>query len=113
MGAILPIVSLTPNDLVAANVMTGLTEYVGMFVGPLATALLLVDGTPALVFAVCAAVVGAGALLSSRLRLLQDHLPDALEIDAGGVIANCSAASAPSASTARCASSSSSSGWEP
>ena len=86
MGAILPIVSLTPNDLVAANVVTGLTEYVGMFVGPLATALLLVDGTPALVFAVCAAVVGAGALLSSRLRLLRDHLPDALEIDAGGVI---------------------------
>ena len=76
MGAILPIVSNTPNDLVAANVVTGLTEYVGMFVGPLAAALLLVGGTPALVFAVCAAVVGAGALLSSRLRLVRDHLPD-------------------------------------
>ena len=87
MGAILPIVSNTPNDLVAANVVTGLAEYVGMFVGPLAAALLLLEGTPALVFAVCAGVVGAGALLSSRLRLVRDHLPEPLEIDAGGVIA--------------------------
>src|SRR4029079_13825667 len=28
-----------------------------------------------------------GALLSSRLRLVRDHLPEPLEIDAGGVIA--------------------------
>ena len=87
MGAILPIVARTPNDLVAANVVTGMTEYVGMFFGPLVAAIVLADGSPASVFGICAAVVGAGAVLSSRLRLVQDHLPDALEIDAGGVIA--------------------------
>ena len=86
MGAILPIVAHTPNDLVAANVVTGLTEYVGMFVGPLVAAVVLADGTPAVVFAICAAVVGAGALLSSRLRLTHADLPRTLEIDAGGVL---------------------------
>ena len=87
MGAILPVVARTPNDLVAAVVITGLTEYVGMFVGPLAAGFILIDGTPALVFAVCAVVVSVSALLSSRLRLRHDHLPGTLAIDAGGVVA--------------------------
>src|SRR3954454_3274308 len=54
MGAILSIVARTPSDLVAANVVTGLTEYVGMFVGPLIAAVLLSNGPPAAVFAVAA-----------------------------------------------------------
>ncbi len=87
MGAILPVVARTPNDLVAAVVITGLTEYLGMFVGPLAAGFILIDGTPALVFAVCAVVVGVSALLSSRLRLRHDHLPGTVAIDAGGVVA--------------------------
>ena len=86
MGAVLPVVARTPNDLVAANVLTGLTEYIGMFVGPLIAAALLAEGSPALVFAICSAVVGCSALLSSRLTLASDDLPQGLDIDAGGVI---------------------------
>jgi hypothetical protein len=69
MGAILPLVARTPSDLVAANVVTGFTEYVGMFGGPLMAAVLLADGSPAEVFAACAAITAASALLSAGLRL--------------------------------------------
>ena len=86
MGAILPIVARAPNDLVAANVVTGLTEYVGMFVGPLIAAAVLAQGSPALVFAICSAVVGSSAVLSSRLTLVNDDLADGPRIDAGRVI---------------------------
>jgi predicted MFS family arabinose efflux permease len=87
IGAILPIVARTPSDLVAANVVTGFTEYVGMFVGPLIAAALLAGGSPASVFAVCAVITAASALLSAGVRLRdggRDHAPT---IDARGVIA--------------------------
>src|SRR5262245_52236658 len=87
MGAILPIVARTPNDLVAANVVTGFTEYVGMFVGPLMAALLLARGSPASVFAVCAAITAASALLSASLRLRHDVGEQAPAIDVRGVVA--------------------------
>lgn len=69
MGAVLPAITRTPSDLVAANVVTGFTEYVGMFLGPLIGGLLLVTGSPALVFAVCGAATANSALLSLGLRL--------------------------------------------
>ena len=77
MGAILPIVARTPNDLVAANVVTGFTEYVGMFVGPLiAAALLLTGGSPALgVRCLPPGITAASALLSARVRLRDDRRP--------------------------------------
>lgn len=86
MGALLPIVARTPNDLVAANVVTGLTEYIGMFVGPLIAAAVLAEGSPAVVFAMCSVVVGCSALLSSRLTLVNDDQSKRLRVDAGGVI---------------------------
>jgi MFS family permease len=86
MGAILPIVARTPNDLVAANVVTGLTEYIGMFVGPLLTAIVLAQSSPATAFAICAAVVTGSALLSSRLTLVNDGLDRGAPTDAGSVI---------------------------
>jgi Cyclic nucleotide-binding domain/Major Facilitator Superfamily len=86
MGAILPTVARTPNDLVAANVVTGFTEYVGMFVGPLIAAALLAGGSPASVFAVCAGITAASALLSAGLRLRGDR-DDSPSIDARGVVA--------------------------
>jgi hypothetical protein len=71
---------------VAANVVTGLTEYVGMFVGPLIAAALLAEGSPASVFAVCAAISAAGALLSVGLRLRHDGRDLGASIDARGVV---------------------------
>jgi hypothetical protein len=87
MGAILPIVARTPNHLVAANVVTGFTEYVGMFVGPLIAAALLAGGSPASVFAVCAGITAASALLSAGLRLRDDGRDHGPRIDARGVVA--------------------------
>jgi hypothetical protein len=87
MGAILPIVARTPSDLVAANVVTGFTEYVGMFVGPLIAAVLLAGGSPASVFGVCAAITAASALLSAAIHLRDGDGPYDRSIDARGVIA--------------------------
>ena len=87
MGAILPIVARTPSDLVAANVVTGFTEYVGMFVGPLIAAVLLAGGSPASVFGVCAAITAASALLSAAIHLRDGDHPHDRSIDAHGVIA--------------------------
>ena len=66
MGSILPIVARTPSDLVAANVVTGFTEYVGMFVGPLIAAVLLASGSPASVFGYCAAIHGCERVAVGR-----------------------------------------------
>ena len=87
MGAILPVVARTPSDLVAANVVTGFTEYVGMFVGPLIAAVLLADGSPASVFAVCAAITAASALLSAGIRLRDDGRQRGPSVDARAVVA--------------------------
>lgn len=87
MGAILPIVARTPSDLVAANVVTGFTEHLGMFVGPLIAAVLLAQASPASVFAVCAAITAASALLSAALRLRPDDREANATIDARGVVA--------------------------
>ena len=69
MGAVLPEMTRTPNDLVAANVVTGFIEYVGMFIGPLLGGLVLVAGSPALVFAICGAATAVSTLLTLGLRL--------------------------------------------
>ena len=86
MGAILPIVARTPNDLVAANVVTRLTEYVGMLVGPLIAAVVLAQASPALVFAIGSAATGVSAVLSSRLTLVNGNDGRGPSIDAGGAV---------------------------
>jgi MFS family permease len=66
MGSLLPTVTHVPRDLVAANVVAGLIEQVGLFVGPLAAALLLAVGSPHTVYGVCAVLTGAGFLALAR-----------------------------------------------
>ena len=87
MGALLPIVARTPSDLVAANVVTGLSEYVGMFVGPLIAAVLLAQGSPMWVFGVCATITAASALLSAGLRVSEETDDAGPRIDARGAVA--------------------------
>lgn len=86
MGAILPIVARTPNDLVAANVVTRLTEYVGTLVGPLIAAVVLAQASPALVFGIGSAATGVSAVLSSRLTLVNGNDGRGPSIDAGGAV---------------------------
>jgi glycosyltransferase involved in cell wall biosynthesis len=51
MGALLPGVTHAPADLVAANVVAGLIQQVGILAGPVGAGLLLAIGSPATVFA--------------------------------------------------------------
>jgi MFS family permease len=64
-ASLLPEVVSSPNDLTAANVVTGMAESSGMLVGPLGAGLLVAVGGPTAVFLVAAAgnVIGAAALL--------------------------------------------------
>ena len=73
LSAVLPAITQTPGDLVAANVVTGFVEYVGMMLGPLIGGLVLASSGPALVFAICGAATANSALTSLRLKLV--HRP--------------------------------------
>ena len=66
-AAILPEITRTPEDLTAANSVSGLVENVGIFVGPAIGGLLLGAGGPADVFACFAIVTALSALLVTRL----------------------------------------------
>jgi predicted MFS family arabinose efflux permease len=65
MGAILPVVTHTPRDLVAANVVNTLNEQVGRCAGPLVAGLLIAAESPALVLWICAVglLLGASAIV--------------------------------------------------
>ena len=74
IGALLPFVVDTPADLAAANVMMGILENVGIFIGPMVASLLLMLASPALVFAVMAAMMAVCALVVARLPGDRDRL---------------------------------------
>lgn len=82
MGSILPRVTHRPSDLVAANVVSGLVEQAGVFLGPLLAGALIAVWSPAAVFATTAAVLGCGAVAVLRVRSEQDlsaDRPDAVD----------------------------------
>ena len=82
VGALLPLVARRPADLVAANVLVGGIKNAGSGLGPLLAGLLMYLSDPASVFAVSAAMVGAGALLTKRLRFTSSI---EVAIDAGSL----------------------------
>ena len=68
MGALLPEVTHAPADLVAANVVAGLIEQIGILAGPLGAGIVLAVASPAAVFAVAAmgTAVACAAVLTVR-----------------------------------------------
>ncbi len=65
-GSLLPELARTPEELSAANGVSGTVEGGGLFLGPLAAALLLAVGSPGLVFALgTVAIASAAALVST------------------------------------------------
>ena len=56
MGCLLPTLTHTPHDLIAANVVAGMTKQLGVFVGPLLAGAVMVVGSPTTVFAICAVI---------------------------------------------------------
>jgi hypothetical protein len=71
LSALLPAITHTPADLVAANVVTSLVEYIGMMLGPLIGGIILAESSAAWVFIICGAVTANSALMSLRLRLVR------------------------------------------
>jgi MFS family permease len=78
-AALFPAVVRTPEELTAANVMSGWTYGVACLVGPaLAGALVALGGT-ALAVAGCAALAGLAVIPGVRLHALRDHEPSSDE----------------------------------
>jgi MFS family permease len=62
MGCLLPTLTHRPADLIAANVVAGMIQQAGVFVGPLLAGLVMAAGSPAQVFIVGAVITGVGSL---------------------------------------------------
>lgn len=86
MGSLLPMVTHAPSDLIAANAVTGFIERIGLFLGPLAAALLMAVFSPAVVFLVAAAAAAVAWVLALALNTLDEFSADAT-LDAGVVTA--------------------------
>jgi MFS family permease len=69
LQALLPSLARTPDELIAANGATSTVESVGTLAGPLAAGVLVSFADVALVFAVGAALLVAGALLLTRVTV--------------------------------------------
>ncbi len=85
MGAIMPLISATPADLVAANVVMSLVEYAGMFVGPLVGAVVLANGSAAAVFAISAGATALCAAMTIGMDLREDAAGAGRDMDFGDV----------------------------
>jgi len=86
-ASLLPSITRTPEDLTAANAVSGLAESTGIFVGPFIAGILLTRSEPATVFAVFAVVTLLDALLVARLRVDPEAVTPKERIDAGTVLA--------------------------
>ncbi len=75
MGSLLPTVTHSPADLVAANVVAGLIEQVGVFFGPIAAGLLMAATSPATVFAAAAVLMTVGCVLTTTVPSDADDRP--------------------------------------
>jgi MFS family permease len=76
-AAFMPEVSRTPDELTAANVVTGMAESGGSLIGPLGAGLLIGIGGPLAVFAVAAAgcAVAAVAIVDVGRRIRRPDAP--------------------------------------
>jgi MFS family permease len=75
-GALLPSLSRTPEELTAANGLSGTIEGFGMLLGPLAAAAILAIGTPADVFGAATVGLLVAAALVARLPAGRVPLPE-------------------------------------
>jgi MFS family permease len=85
MLAMLPAVTHSPAELVAANALTGMIDRVGRLVGPLVGGVLLYFASPTAVFVAGAICTALGAALAVRAGGPGAE-PTPLNIDAGGVV---------------------------
>jgi hypothetical protein len=77
MGSLLPTLTHAPADLVAANVVVGIIEQVGVFIGPLLAGVLMAATSPAAVFVGAAVLTAIGCILTATVRGEVDESPRA------------------------------------
>jgi MFS family permease len=68
-GALLPAITRTPEDLTAANVVSGIVDGAARMIGPLVAGITLQVSEPATVFAIFAVTSFVSAALVARLRV--------------------------------------------
>jgi MFS family permease len=89
-ASLLPEIVASPDDLTAANVVSGMAESAGSLLGPLGAGLLVGLGGPTAVFAVASLGNLVGVLLVARLAIAAGHLTPAGvalgAIDAGDAV---------------------------
>lgn len=83
MAALLPTVTHSPSELVAANVVNSLIEKFGVLTGPLLAGLIIALRSPAAAFAVMAALVAVGCIATLLIRDIER--PTVERLDAGDV----------------------------
>ena len=91
-AALMPEVVASPDDLTAANVVSGMAESAGSLIGPLGAGILIGVGGPSAVFVVAALgnAVGSVAVMGVRRRWVRAHrssatlAPTALDAGPGG-----------------------------
>lgn len=85
-GALLPGLSRTPEELTAANGLSGTVEGAGVLIGPLVAAGLLAIGTPGLVFAAGTAASLLAALSVAGLPVRRDPSPPPVAENGPGAV---------------------------
>jgi CRP-like cAMP-binding protein/predicted MFS family arabinose efflux permease len=85
-AAILPAITHAPQELTAANAVSGLAENIGILVGPFLGGLLLIRSEPGDVFAAFAVVTLVSALLVVRLPIDPAAASPRERLDAGDVL---------------------------
>jgi hypothetical protein len=83
IGALLPVVARSPRDLVAANVVLGFIANLGMMVGPLGAAAVLVVSGPEMVLALGGAVLLMSAALAVGIPVNEDSAASGIEMAVG------------------------------
>ena len=73
MGCLLPTLTHTPTDLIGANVVAGMIQQTGVFLGPLLAGAVMVVGSPTGVFATCAVITGLGCLAVLATPVLDEE----------------------------------------
>jgi len=85
-SSLLPNITETPEDLTAANVVSGTIENAGIFVGPFIAGVVLSYSGPAEVFAICTGVMIVAALLVARLKVDPASVTPLARMEAGDVL---------------------------
>lgn len=80
MGCLLPTLTHTPADLIAASVVSGMIQQSGVFLGPLLAGAVMIVGSPTSVFATCAVITALGCFAVLTMPVLDEESGEAPDL---------------------------------